>query len=348
MNRKPAPSASKRFGRAALAAALVAMSIGPAGCRIGRGGASTDGTSRGSARGQAAAVSQQYLTQAKDLKESGREDEALALLTRAIEMNPTLTVAHLEMADIYESRNDYESAERAYAYAAQQEPANFDAQFGRGRMLHLLNRVAEAVRAYLRALAIRPDNFDANLALATAYIQVDGPSQALPYAQRAVQLVPSSGPARANLGSIYSQLGRHREAVEQYQAAAELMTLTPALLLNMAESLGKIERYEEMINTLTTANRLEPSAAAYERIGFAQFKLRRYDEAMQSFRQSISVDDTHYPALNGLGVCLLNQYILSDKKDLAARDEAMSYLRKSLRINNRQPRIVDLVARYER
>ena len=143
-------------------------------------------------------------------------------------------------------------------------------------------------------------------------------------------------------------MGRHRDAVEQYQSAAELMELSPSLLMNLAEALGKIERYSEMIHTLAAANRIEPTAPAWERIGFAQFKLRRYDEAMEAFRGAIALDDTHYPALNGAGVCLLNRYILSDKQDAASLEEAMTYLRKSLRINGRQPRIVDLIARYER
>lgn len=326
-------------------AAMAAIGV-VAGCGTGSRTASGKPATRGTA--QMEPTSELYVSQAKELRGAGRDDEALALLTRAIEANPTLTVAHLEAAEIYETKGDFESAEKAFGTAAKQDPSNFSAQFGHGRSLHLLNRIAEAVRSYLLALAIQPNNFDANLALATAYLQIDGPSQALPYAQRAVQINPSNGPARANLGSVYSQLGRHRDAVEQYQSAAELMELSPSLLMNMAESLGKIERYDEMVNTLDVANRLQPSAAAWERIGFAHFKLKQFEESMSAFRQAITLDGSHYPALNGLGVCLLNRYLLSNKQDAAALEESMSNLRKSLRINNRQPRIVDLVARYER
>lgn len=303
------------------------------------------GTSGGSQRAE---QSSRFVEDARELRAQGREDEALALLTRAIESNPTLTVAHLEMGQIYEDQGDYMAAEESFGTAALQQPSSFDAQFGHGRMLHLLNRIAEAVRAYLRALAVRPDDFDANLALATAYLQVDGPSQALSYAQRAVQLNPASGPGRANLGSVLSALGRHREAVEQYQAAAELMELTGPLLMNLAESLGKIQRYNEMLNTLETARRIDPGAAVWERSGFALFKLKRYDEAIAAFQGAIEADPEYYPALNGLGVCMLNRYLLSGKSDGWAHDRAMSNLKQSLRINSRQPRIVELVARYER
>jgi tetratricopeptide (TPR) repeat protein len=328
-----------------MAAACVCVCVVLAGCSSGgRGG----GEQRSAAVAAPVEPAQASIDQARDLRAAGREDEALALLSRAIELNPTLTVAHLEVAEIQEEKGDFTAAERSYSTAAVQQPANFDAQYGHGRVLQALNRLAESVRAYLRALALRPDHFEANLNLAMAYIDLDGPAQALPYAQRAVQLNPADGTAHANLGAIYSSLGRHREAVEEYQQAAELMPLTPALLLNWASALGKLERYEEMVNILDASLGLEPSAQAYERLGFAQFKLRRYEPAMAAFRRAIEVDPNHYPALNGLGVCLLNRYILSNKQDVEAHNEGMDYLKRSLRSNQRQPRIVELVSRYER
>jgi len=289
---------------------------------------------------------EQIVAEAEALAAGGREDEALAILTRAIERNPTLGVAHIAMADIYSSRGEYVEAERSYATAARVEPSNFKAQFKHGLTLHLLDRVAEAIRAYLRALALKPDDFEANLNIATAYLQLDGPKQAAAYAMRAVSLDPSSGPAHANLGAVYSALERHAEAIREYESAAELMELRPELLLNLAESLGKVGRYEQMVNTLEALLRIEPSAVAQERLGFAHFKLRRYDLAVDSFRRSVAIDAGHYPALNGLGVCLLNQYVVSGKRDEAALGEALSYLRGSLRLNQNQPRIVELLSRY--
>ena len=280
--------------------------------------------------------------------DSGNEDEALRLLSAAIEDNPTLTVAHMKMADIYRMRGDYDKAEQAYANAAQLEPRNFDAQYYHGLTLHFLNRLSEAIRAYLKALAIRPDDFNANLNVATAYFQLGEARQALPYAENSVRLDPASGPARANLGAIYAALGRYDDAVRQYESASELMTLSPELLLNLAESLGKTGRYQEMEITLQAVVDMQESAAAWERIGYARFKERNYPGAIEAFRKAIDLDERHYPALNGLGVCLLNQYLISGREDDAAREEALRLLRASLRINNRQPQIIDLVSRFGR
>ena len=78
------------------------------------------------------------------------------------------------------------------ARAARLAPRNFDAQYGHGRALQMLERFIEAVRAYHRALTIRPDNINANQNLATTYLQLGEPSSALVFAEKAVELDPAS------------------------------------------------------------------------------------------------------------------------------------------------------------
>lgn len=277
---------------------------------------------------------------------AGDLDAALAAFERAIAVNPELTVAYLGAGDIYRKRGDLPSAERRYAKAAEVDPANFDAQYLHGLTLHMLDRLAEAVRAYLRALAIRPHDLDANLNAATAYLELGEPRQALVYGVRAVRLNSSHGPARANLGAIYAALGDHQAAVTEYQQAAELMDLTPQLLLNMADSLSRIGRHEEAINTLERVIRLEPSAMAYERLGAASFRMRDYARAQESFELALEFDPNHYPALNGLAVARLNSYLWSNRTDTRARDEAIRLMRRSLQIQQDQPRILELLRRY--
>lgn len=289
---------------------------------------------------------QEAVARAQVLASQGLDHIALAEFEKAIAINPRLTLAYIGIGQIHKKRGDLPKAEQAFGQAAEIEPSNFEAQYNHGLVLQLLNRVTEAVRAYLRALAIQPDSFDANLNLATAYLQLGEAGPALPYAQRAVGLRGDSGPARVNLGAIYAALGNHEAAVIEYQQAAELMELTPELLLNLADSLGKVGRYAEMQNTLEQLIKSKPSAPAYERLASALFRQQKYDDALAAFRKALEYDENYYPALNGVGVSLLNRYLLSDKKDLDARSEALKALRRSLQIEPRQPAVVDLVTRY--
>lgn len=323
---------------------------------VGCSGPNTSGTNSGyspSARRPASTSSPapvsgstDALIRAEGYRHQGDMDRALAEFERVIETNPLMTVAYLSAGDIYRERGEYAAAEQRYAAAAKVEPRNFDAQFYHGMTLQLLNRVQDAVRAYLRALAIRPNDFEANRRLAMAYLDLKEPVQALPYAQRSVALRSDSGPARANLAAVYAALGRYEAAVTEYQQAAELTELGPDILLNMADALGYLERYAEMASTLDQLLRIETSPAAYERMGKAMFKLRRYDQAMQAFGNAIAMDASYYPAHNGLGVCQLNQWLWSKGQNAPALDEAIKSLRRSLQIEPKQPRIVELVRRY--
>jgi tetratricopeptide (TPR) repeat protein len=294
------------------------------------------------------AAAANHVSSAEQAIRDGDLEKALAEFSKAIEINPNMTAAHLGMADIYRMQNDYGRAEQRYAKAAALEPKNFDAQYFHGLMLHLLDRLPDAIQAYLRALNLRPNDFKANLNVATAYYQLDENSQALPYAKRAVELNPQDGPARFNLGAIYAALNRHGDAIREYQQAAEFMQLTPPLLLNLADSLAKLDRYEEMANALTQAIKNEPSAIAHERLGFARFRMGQFDASKQSFYAALKIDGEYYPALNGMGVCRLNDWIRSGRQDAKAKEEGLAALRRSLQVNRDQPQILEILTRYGR
>ncbi len=286
--------------------------------------------------------------QAVQLHASGDLQAALRELERAIAFNPQFTPAYLESGDIYLELAQYEQAERQFAMAVRNEPRNYMAQFRHAQVLHKLGQLEASNRAYLRALSIRPSSFDANLGISTVLLELGRAEQALPYGQRAVRSDPPSGRARMHLGNLYAALDQHEDAVVEYQQAAEMMEApTPGLLLNMAESLNQLQRYAEMVGALDQLVRLEPTAIAYERLGSGLFRLKRYDEALSAFGESASLDEGHYPAFNGIAVCELNQYLWSSKTDGGARERAVEAMRKSIRIERQQPRIVELLRRYK-
>ncbi|MEN0019394.1 MAG: tetratricopeptide repeat protein [Planctomycetota bacterium] len=330
----------------ATASAAVLLS-GLAGCQIFR----SNDDAPTSATAPVATTSDQQAAQdaadeARTLAASGDRAAALAEFERAIAINPELTDAYLGAGDIYRERGDYELAEQRYGEAARIEPQNFDAQYLHGLALQLLDRIDESVRAYLRALTIRPDDFNANLNLASALLQNDEAGQALPYAERAASINPSDGPARVNLGTAYAGMGRHAEAIGQFEAATELMQPTPELLLNLADSYGREARFAEMAGTVRQVIALQPSAEAFERLGSAEFRSRRYQDALAAFTRATQLNAQHYPAHNGIAVCQLNRYVWSERRDTAALDAALAAMRTSLRIEQNQPRILDLLSKY--
>jgi tetratricopeptide (TPR) repeat protein len=288
----------------------------------------------------------QRLEQAMGAMQGGEYDTALAMFRDILAENPTITTAYVGIGDIYLVKKDYESAEPAFARACRIEPRNFDAQYGHGVSLQMLERFLEAIQAYLRAVAIRPDSLMANLNLATTYLQVDQADDAVQFAEKAVEADPSSGPAHANLGAVYEKVGRNAEAVEQYLIASELMEASPELTMNLVNVLAKEKRYRETVNAAENLVKVEPSVNAYERMGWAHFRLGEYDESLQAYRKAIEMDPQHWPSLNGVGVNALNKWLLSKKADHEAALEARDVFRRSLRVNPDQPKVVSLMLKY--
>ena len=58
----------------------------------------------------------------------------------------------------------------------------------------------------------------------------------------------------------------------------------------------------------------------------AQKAAAKYDGALEAFQAAVGIDPNHYPALNGVGVCMLNRYLLSGQTDAEARRAAIEAL----------------------
>lgn len=289
-----------------------------------------------------------HVEQGRQYLASGLTESALAAFNLAIEENPRMTEAHMGVGDIYRQKGDYAKASESYEEAARLQPQSFDAHYYLGLTQQLMGRVSESVRSYLRALTINPDSFEANKNLASAYLQLGRPNDALPYAERAAYLAPNNQSAWANLAATQSLLGDYDKAVDSYRQATELGEYAEPVLLGLADAHIRLGNYDRAMNTLESLIRAQPSATAYERLGYAQFKLRRFNEAMASFRSAVEKDPEDPASLNGLGVCLMTLYIQNGRTDVAQRDEALDAWRRSLRLKADQPRIMDLLARYQR
>ena len=288
------------------------------------------------------------LKQAQEYRHQGLDEQALVAFESALKDNPALYEAHLGIGDILRERGDYAVASRSYQQAATIAPNSFNAQYYYGLMQHLLGRVKPAVRIYLRALAINPDSFDANLNLGSAYLQLGSAAEALPYANRATQLNANHQLAWANLAAVYSHLQRYSAAVNAYRQAVELGELAEPILLGLANAHIQLGHYDRSINVLQSLNRRSPSATAYERLGYAQFKMRRFDESLASFRAALSLNRDDTAALNGLGVCLMTMFLQSGRALPAQRNEALDAWRRSVQLRSDQPKIIDLLTRYQR
>ncbi|MCL4211676.1 MAG: tetratricopeptide repeat protein [Phycisphaeraceae bacterium] len=303
------------------------------------------GTASQAAQVNAAAL-ESALTDANAALNTGDYDAAMAMFREILAKNPTVATAYVGIGDIHMAQQDYAAAEPNYGRAARLEPRNFDAQYKHGLALQMLGRFVDAIRAYQRALVVRPSSHEANLNTAITYLQMGEARSARGFAEMARTLKPDDGPSRINLGAVYDQLGLYDLAIEEYLTAAELVDPTPELRMNIVNAYANAGRYQETINAAETLLRVQPSAGAWERVGWAWFRLKNYEKSIEAYRNAVRLDESHWPAWNGVGVNALNAWLLSEKQNVEARREAGEALRRSLRLNRDQPKIVQLISTY--
>lgn len=286
------------------------------------------------------------MTLATQARTDGEYEVALALFREILAESPTETRAYLGIGDVFIDQKDYYAAEPYIARAAKLEPRNYVAQSSYGKVLFLLDRLAEALRVYHRAFVLNPEGLEVNLGLGATYLEMDNPEHATSFAEKAVQLDSSNGEARANLGMVYEQVRRHDEAIEQYLIALELMDDARVVMLRLTAILIKEKRYREAANTAESLAKLDPSAEIYTLLGQAHFRLFDYTASIESYRRAVEIDPKSYQAHNGVGVNALNTWLNSDKRDDAAYYEATEAFRSSLKINHYQNEVIGMMQRF--
>ena len=96
------------------------------------------------------------------------QDEAAAAYRRALEIDPYLVPALINLANIHYARDEIAEAQALYERAISLEPDVFEAHFNLGNIFHDLGRYPQAQACYREALALNPGYADAHFYLAVA------------------------------------------------------------------------------------------------------------------------------------------------------------------------------------
>jgi tetratricopeptide (TPR) repeat protein len=107
------------------------------------------------------------------------------------------------------------------------------------------------------------------------------------------------------------------------------------------------KRYREAVNAALLLVKLAPRTNSYERLGWAYFRVGDYDNSLSSYREAIRMDPNHWPSWNGVGVNLLNAWIVGGKKDAGLQASAKSAFDRSLQQNPEQPKVSKLIKVYK-
>ena len=201
------------------------------------------------------AAASDLLLQGIVLESMGKLEPSIAAHERALQRNPALVQAHVNLISLYGRAGQLEKAEEHYRAAVAANPELADSHFNFGLLLMGAGRYAEAEEAFRLSVESNPFNPESHYNYALIVERVGRLDEAAAHYRQALENDPGHRMARFHLGRILVYQNRLEEALGQFQE-----TLMP-----------------EDENTPRFAYML---GATHERLGQRDAALRRFKEAL--------------------------------------------------------------------
>jgi len=162
------------------------------------------------------------LSEAAELEAQGQLRGAADLELKALELDPRLLQAHVNLISLYARLGNPAEAEKHYRQALELDPRSPEAFYNFGVLCYESGRRVEAQAAFVRALAINPNHAGAHNNLGTLFEEQGKLGQAAKEFEKAISADPGMRLARFHLGRIYANQRRWTQAIQQFQRAVEV------------------------------------------------------------------------------------------------------------------------------
>lgn len=193
---------------------------------------------------------QAQLGRASALREMGRVDDAIAVLTSAVQVHPESPVLHAAIGDALRSEQRYAEAtphyDAAIALFETDSPAQWRIYFARAITFERRGKWEEAEADFRKALELSPEQPSVLNYLGYSLVERrENFDEALDMIKRAVAARPYDGYIRDSLGWVFYRLGRYDDAVAEMERAVELMPLEPVLNDHLGDTFWAVGRKRE-------------------------------------------------------------------------------------------------------
>ncbi|MBY0511390.1 MAG: tetratricopeptide repeat protein [Rhodospirillaceae bacterium] len=203
------------------------------------------------------AAAQNLVVRARAHHQSGRNTEALTIVTEALSGHPTAAAWNLR-GDIHLALGDIVAAEQAYIEAVQREPDNAGYHHDRARALLAGRRMAEAEDVLMTAARLNGRAWDIMCDLGTAQLEQGKMQMALASFTAALALKPDAAAALFNRGSVLRDLGRLDEAEAAFVSAARSAPAFLPPMISLITLMGDLGRLPEAEKWFAEAVRIAP------------------------------------------------------------------------------------------
>jgi eukaryotic-like serine/threonine-protein kinase len=191
---------------------------------------------------------------------------------RALQLNDKLPAVYVRLAQLNTTVGKNDIALQQYEKAMSMNPRDIDTLIGLSRVNEKLNRPEEAEKNLRNAIALRPDYWNSYVMLALFYNRQGRGPEAIAQLKRVIELTPDNATAYTNLGAEYIDSADEK----QYPAAEE---------------------------ALKRSLQISPTYGAYANLGYLYYMERRYPNAIEAYKQALTLNDKDWRVWANLFVC---------------------------------------------
>jgi tetratricopeptide (TPR) repeat protein len=240
------------------------------------------------------------------LFKQGKNDEALAHLRQAIQINPGFAKAYAALGAALLAKGEKEEAIAQYRQSLKIDPSIAEIWENLGSALLKIGEKEEAVAEYRKSLEIDPKFSEAHYNLGCALLQEENVGEAIIQFQAALQTAPRDSATLRMLGVAWAMKGHNEEAIAAFRQAIAVNRASVEAYDDLGAILIQTGKLEEGLGQYRVALQIDPKdAEACFGIGKALLRGGDFDGALASFEKATVLGNTAFAKWRDVGNALL-------------------------------------------
>ncbi|MGO9325294.1 MAG: winged helix-turn-helix domain-containing protein [Terracidiphilus sp.] len=171
-------------------------------------------------------------------------------LSKALDLEEENAEAQAALGYLRTAQADWPSAESGFLRALDINPSLSGAHIGCSQLFSALGRDEEAIRTGRRACELEPLSPIMHTVLGFSQYRAGQLPEAVESIERAIEIEPGFGPANVTLGFVYETMGEEDKALRVTRNAVEHAQDTPLMQCALARSLAIAGRTDEAVHLL--------------------------------------------------------------------------------------------------
>lgn len=237
------------------------------------------------------------------MKKLCRKISLVSLFTMGtfISFSQTTAKEWLAKAEKLYADEKYLEAAVAYDKTSTLDPKSQKAFYMAGWCYNDLDKFENAIDRLKKAIALDKNDHLAWQELGYAYKKTSKNNEALSSLKKAIEIKPTYALAYKQLGDVYQNMNKNTDAIDAYKKCYENDSENDDACYNLGYIYNGEEKYEEALEWLDKANYIKKGVDVYNEIGFANYKLKKNEEAISAYKNALEINGKNGTAYKGMG-----------------------------------------------